>query len=306
MTPIIIDTDPGIDDAMAIFFAAAAPDIELLGLTTVFGNVSGRVAVRNALRLVEAAGLDIPVAEGAWRPRVLPPVEPSWRVHGREGFGALPPETPNGKATGESAADFLVRATAERPGEITLCAIAPLTNVAEAITLDPGFAGRLKRLVIMGGSLDAGGNTTPHAEANTHKDPDAAQIVFASGAPIRMVGLDVTNHVICTPSDFALIAHRSPVLGGMLQEMSTHYVEFYQEVRNFDGCVLHDPTAIIAAIEPALFDWRRTRVRVVERGEAAGRTVADPACAHPPIEAATRADASAILRCFTEALARLP
>ncbi|MFQ6549666.1 nucleoside hydrolase [Aestuariibius sp. 2305UL40-4] len=306
MTPIIIDTDPGIDDAMAIFFAAAAPEIELLGLTTVFGNVSGRIAVRNALRLVEAVDLDIPVAEGAWRPRVRPPVEPSWKVHGREGFGTLPADVPRGKAADEGAADFLIRVTAERPGEVTLCAIAPLTNVAEAIDRDPGFASRLKELVIMGGSLDAGGNATPHAEANTHKDPDAAQIVFASGAPIRMVGLDVTNHVICTPSDFALIAHRSPVLGGMLQEMSGHYVEFYQEMRNFDGCALHDPTAIVAAIEPALFEWRRTRVRIVERGEAAGRTIADPACAHAPVEVATRVDAPAVLHRFTEALGYLP
>ncbi len=303
---VLIDTDPGIDDAMAIYWAAAAPEIEIAGITTVFGNVSSRIAARNALRLLEGAGVEAPVAEGAWQPLMLPPFEPTWRIHGREGFGTLPAEIPLGKAVDEAADDMLLRMTAEAPGELTLVALGPLTNVASAMRRDPDFAGRLAGLVIMGGSVDGGGNITPHAEANLYHDPHAAQIVFASGAPIRMIGLDVTHLILCAASDFANIAHRSPVIGGQIQEMSAHYLKFYESVGRFDGCALHDPAAMIAAVAPDLFEWRKTAIRIVTEGEASGRTVADPACGSPPVSVAMGVDADAVRRRFIETLAVLP
>ncbi|MFQ6554197.1 nucleoside hydrolase [Aestuariibius insulae] len=306
MMRVLIDTDPGIDDAMAIYWAAAAPEIEIAGITTVFGNVSSRIAGRNALRLLEAAGVEAPVAEGAWQPLVLPPFEPTWRIHGREGFGTVPAELPAGKVVDEAADDMLLRMTAEAPGELTLVALGPLTNVASALRRDPDFAGRLAGLVIMGGSVDAGGNITPHAEANLYHDPHAAEIVFASGAPIRMVGLDVTHQILCAASDFANIAHRSPVIGGQIQEMSLHYLKFYESVGRFDGCALHDPAAMIAAVAPDLFEWRKTPIRVVTEGEASGRTLADPACGAPPVAVAMGVDADAVRHRFIETLAMLP
>ena len=270
---MIIDTDPGVDDAMAIFYAAAAPEIELLGLTTIFGNVTVEIATRNALRLVEKAGLDCPVAQGAAVPLFLPPFEPSSQVHGAEGFGDIPAETPSGAAMDETAAEFLVRMAQEHAGELVLCPIGPLTNIAAAIQLDPGFVTNVKRIVLMGGSYKEGGNITPHAEANIYHDPHAAEIVFASGAKVEMVGLDVTHRILCRPDDFEMMAKASPNLGGMLQDMSHYYLKFYESVGKLDGCSLHDPAAVIACTHPHLFTAEVVGICVETEGEAIGATV---------------------------------
>ncbi|MEX0304069.1 MAG: nucleoside hydrolase, partial [Leisingera sp.] len=206
MVKLIIDTDPGIDDAMAIFYAAAAPDIELLGLTTIFGNVTTGTATRNALRLLEAAGLDVPVSAGAAAPLVLPPFTPSAHVHGEEGFGDIPAADPKAAPLEEEAADFLCRMAREHKGELVVCPIGPLTNIALAMQRDPDFVKNVKSIVIMGGSLEEGGNITPHAEANIYHDPHAADIVCQGGAKVVFVGLDVTHRILCLPEDFASIA----------------------------------------------------------------------------------------------------
>jgi inosine-uridine nucleoside N-ribohydrolase len=273
MTKLIIDTDPGVDDAMAIFYAAAAPDIELLGLTSIFGNVTVEMATRNALRLVEAAGLDVPVAAGAKTPLALPPFTPSFHVHGDEGFGDIPAATPKGEAIAESAADFLCRMARLHTGELVLCPIGPLTNIAQAIQQDPEFASNVHRIVLMGGSYREGGNITPHAEANIYHDPHAAEVVFASGARIEMVGLDVTHRILCTADDFSDIAAAAPKLGGMLQDMSHFYLEFYKSVGKFDGCSLHDPAAVIACTHPELFTAEDVPITVSCEGETSGATL---------------------------------
>lgn len=273
MTKLIIDTDPGVDDAMAIFYAAAAPDIDLLGLTSIFGNVTVEMATRNALRLVEAAGLDVPVAAGAKTPLALPPFTPSFHVHGDEGFGDIPAATPKGEAIAESAADFLCRMARLHKGELVLCPIGPLTNIAQAIQQDPEFALNVHRIVLMGGSYREGGNITPHAEANIYHDPHAAEVVFGSGARIEMVGLDVTHRILCTADDFSDIAAAAPNLGGMLQDMSHFYLEFYKSVGKFDGCSLHDPAAVIACTHPELFTAEDVPITVSCEGETAGATL---------------------------------
>jgi len=270
---LIIDTDPGIDDAMAIFYAAAAPDIELLGLTSIFGNVTTQQATRNALRLLEWAGLhDVPVAQGASKPRVLPAFPPSHNVHGSEGFGEIPAETPKGKALDESAAEFLVRMARTHKGSLVLCPIGPLTNIAAAIDLDPEFATNVARIVLMGGSLEEGGNITPHAEANIYHDPHAAEHVFASGANITMVGLDVTHRILCTADDFDAIEAASPHLGAMINDMSRFYLHFYTTVGKHDGCSLHDPAAVIACTHPHLFKAQSLSISVSCEGETSGMT----------------------------------
>lgn len=301
---LIIDTDPGIDDAMAIFYAAAAPDIELVGLTTVFGNVTTDIATRNALRLAEAARVDIPVAPGATKPHTLPPFPPTSRVHGDEGFGDIPAATPQGRALNENAADFLCRMARTQPGEITLCAIGPMTNVAAALERDPEFARNIKQIVMMGGSLEKGGNITPHAEANFYHDPHAAYIVCASGADVVMVGLDVTHQILCTAADFDTIAANAPELGRMLHDMSDFYLDFYQSVGKFDGCSLHDPAAVIACTHPQLFEMQTTAVEVVCDGDASGQSIPGPDN-RAPIRVCMGVDSDAVKALFIDRLATL-
>ncbi|OUS39014.1 nucleoside hydrolase [Rhodobacterales bacterium 56_14_T64] len=303
---MIIDTDPGIDDAMAIFYAAAAPDIELLGLTTVFGNVTTAIATRNALRLLEAAGLDLPVAHGAETPLVLPPFTPSAQVHGDEGFGDIPAAMPTGHPIDEDAADFLCRTAREHKGELVLCPIGPLTNIALALQRDPEFAQNVARIVIMGGSLNEGGNITPHAEANIYHDPHAADVVFASDAKVVMVGLDVTHRILCSTSDFTAIAAQAPELGGMLQQMSVFYLKFYESVGKFDGCSLHDPAAVIACTHPELFETRPTPLQVSCAGETSGATLAAPNSGRAPVDVCTAVQADAVKSLFINRLSLLP
>ncbi|WP_134679109.1 nucleoside hydrolase [Paracoccus ravus] len=275
---LLIDTDPGIDDAMAILFAARHPEIELVGLTTVFGNVPVEIATRNALALVEHCGLAIPVAQGAGQPLELPPFVPPAHIHGVEGFGHLPAFTPARQAVTESAAEFMTRLAREHPGEITLCPIGPITNIAEAIRLDPEFAGNLKRIVFMGGALDAPGNISPFAEANSYHDPHALEVVLRSQAEILMIGLDVTMRVQLQAADFAALAEAAPHDGGLLDGMAGLYLEFYRSIGQ-EGCALHDPMAVIACLEPDLFEIERIGLTCIVEGEETGRTLrhAEPA-----------------------------
>jgi inosine-uridine nucleoside N-ribohydrolase len=305
MTKIIIDTDPGIDDAMAIFYAIAAPDIELLGLTTIFGNVHTSTATRNALRLLEMAGLDIPVAEGARTPLTLPPFTPSAEVHGAEGFGDIPAQTPTGQAIDETAAEFLCRMAREHRGELVVCPIGPLTNIAKAIKLDPEFTTNVARIVIMGGSLREGGNITPYAEANIYHDPHAADVVFASDARVEMVGLDVTHRILCSVNDFAVIAKAAPIHGGMLQRMSAFYLKFYESVGKFEGCSLHDPAAVIACTHPQLFHEELTPLRVVCAGKEIGQTTERDVRGRSDTHVYTGVDSASVKALFLDRLALL-
>ncbi|MDT1063931.1 nucleoside hydrolase [Paracoccus sp. CPCC 101403] len=267
---LLIDTDPGIDDAMAIIFAARHPRIELVGLTTVFGNVPVEIATRNALALVEHCGLDIPVAQGAAHPLVLPPFTPPAHIHGAQGFGHLPAAQPIRRAVDETAAELMTRLARENPGQITLCPIGPITNVAEALRLDPDFARNIGRIVLMGGALDAPGNITPHAEANTYHDPHALEEVLGSGAEIQLIGLDVTMRAQLGAADFHALAEAAPHDGGFLNGMAGLYLDFYRSVGQ-PGCALHDPMAVIACLHPELFTMEETAMGVVLEGEEIGR-----------------------------------
>lgn len=298
---LLIDTDPGIDDAMAIIYAARDPRIELMGLTTVFGNVPVEIATRNALALVEHCGLQIAVAQGAGRPMSLPPFAPSAHVHGVDGFGALPPMQPQHRATAESAVDFMTRLARENPGALTVCAIGPITNVAQAILADAEFAQNVARIVFMGGALDAPGNITPYAEANTYHDPHALNVVLGSGAPVLMIGLDVTMQTQLRAADFAALAEAAPHDGGFLQGMAGHYLDFYRSIGQ-EGCALHDPMAVIACLDPQFFETERVAVSTVESGAAAGQTMRD-AGGHM-IEVALSCAAAAIKAQFSQTIAR--
>lgn len=295
---IIIDTDPGIDDAMAIFYAHAAPDIDLIGLTTVFGNVFVDQATRNALYLTEMLGPKTPVAGGAAEPYNFPEFHPSKSVHGDEGFGDVVDIQPTRTALAESAPEFLVRMAREHRGELVVCAIAPLTNIADAIRLDPEFASNVAKIVIMGGAVECAGNVTAHAEANIYHDPHAADVVFASGAPIVLVGLDVTLKTLCDQADFDAMAAAAPKTGGFLRDIGAFYLKFYKEIANEDGCGLHDSTALIACTHPKLFQMSATGLSVDTAGETFGQTRRDPT--RPALQVCLGIDAAEVKDLFMQ------
>ena len=302
---LIIDTDPGIDDAMAILYAIAAPEIDLLGLTTVFGNVATPKATRNALYLLEQAGIEIPVAEGLHRPRILPPFPPTSAVHGAEGFGTLAVPTPQRRALVETAPEYLVRMARAHQGELLLCPIGPLTNIAAAMELDPSFCSNLKGMVVMGGSLRAGGNITPAAEANFYHDPHAADFVLRYGCNMTLVGLDVTNRVICPRSFFVCLASESPKMGGLLHDMAEFYIDFYETVGKFAGCGMHDPSALVACIAPELFTTEPHALRVTLSGDRSGELIAEANSAAQPVNVCTDVQAEAVKQNFFKNVAKL-
>ena len=302
---LIIDTDPGIDDAMAILYAIAAPEIDLLGLTTVFGNVTTPKATRNALYLLEQAGIEIPVAEGLHRPRIGPPFPPTSAVHGAEGFGTLAVPTPQRRALVETAPEYLVRMARAHQGELLLCPIGPLTNIAAAMELDPSFCSNLKGMVVMGGSLRAGGNITPAAEANFYHDPHAADFVLRHGCNMTLVGLDVTNRVICPRSFFARLASESPKMGGLLHDMAEFYIDFYETVGKFAGCGMHDPSALVACIAPELFTTELHALRVALSGDRSGEMIAVANSTAQPVNVCTDVQAEAVKQNFFKNVAKL-
>ena len=302
---LIIDTDPGIDDAMAILYAIAAPEIDLLGLTTVFGNVTTPKATRNALYLLEQAGIEIPVAEGLHRPRIGPPFPPTSAVHGAEGFGTLAVPTPQRRALVETAPEYLVRMVRAHQGELLLCPIGPLTNIAAAMELDPSFCSNLKGMVVMGGSLRAGGNITPAAEANFYHDPDAADFVLRHGCNMTLVGLDVTNRVICPRSFFVRLASESPKMGGLLHDMAEFYIDFYETVGKFAGCGMHDPSALVACIAPELFTTEPHALRVALSGDRSGEMIAVANSTAQAVNVCTDVQAEAVKQNFFKNVAKL-
>ncbi|MEL7430625.1 MAG: nucleoside hydrolase [Pseudomonadota bacterium] len=283
---IIIDTDPGVDDAMAILYAFCQSEIDLVGLTTIFGNVTTDVATRNALALVEMCGKEIPVARGADKPIGGPSKEVAWEVHGHDGFGDVPAMSPKSGPVDMPAHEFLCEMVNRFPGEITLCPVGPLTNLALALEHDPAIVSKVKGVTVMGGSLDEGGNVTPHAEANIWQDPEAADKVFAASWPVTMIGLDVTHRVVCTPADFATLAEKSPKLGGFLNDAAQFYFEFHRRVDGLEGCHMHDPTAVISIIRPQWFSIDPTPLGVILDGEKVGTTIRHSGNSRPAVNVA--------------------
>ena len=281
MKKVILDTDPGIDDAQAIAFALAHPDIHLLGLTTVFGNASIELTTRNALLLLERFGHpELPVARGAETPLEQTPFPPADFVHGADGLGNLDLADPVGAAVSASAAEFIVEQTRQDPGNITLIAVGPLTNIAAAVSLDPSLPSRVKELIVMGGTVDEPGNVTPLAEANFHNDPHAADQVFAHDWPVTVIGLDVTHQVLLGDSDLGRLRDGGGETGKFLWESSRFYVDFYTQKgaaseASEPSCAMHDASALVYAVNPELFETVSGPARVVAEGMAAGQFAMD-------------------------------
>jgi purine nucleosidase len=274
---IIIDTDPGQDDAVALLLALASPEVEVIAVTTVGGNVPLALTSLNARKVLALAGRgDIPVHAGRARPLVRPLVTAE-HVHGRTGLDGPHLPEPDLPLASEDAVGMLIGLLrAAGPGEITLCTLGPLTNVAAALKLAPDIAPLIAEIVMMGGAYFEVGNITPAAEFNIFVDPEAAEIVLASGAPVVMLPLDVTHRALATKTRLDRIAALGNAAGAAVHAMLTYSERFDLAKYGWDGAPLHDPTVIAWLIQPELFAGRQINVMVETRSELTrGMTVAD-------------------------------
>ncbi|XP_042521238.1 uridine nucleosidase 1-like [Macadamia integrifolia] len=273
---IIIDTDPGIDDSMAILMAFQTPEVEILGLTTIFGNVSTEGATRNALLLCEIAGHpEIPVAEGSSEPLKGGKPRVADFVHGSDGLGNVYCPPPKEKKIEKSASEFLVDKVLEYPGEVSILALGPLTNLALAIRKDSSFASKVKRLVVLGGAFFAMGNVNPAAEANIYGDPEAADIVFTSGANIVVVGINITTQVKLTDEDISELRDSKGRHAQFLGELCKFYIDWHVKSDGVYGIFPHDPVSFVALVRPHLFTYKKGVVRVETQGLCVGHTLMD-------------------------------
>ena len=274
---LIIDTDPGQDDAVAILLALASPEIDLLGITTVAGNVPLALTEVNARKICDLAGRqDVPVFAGADRPlqRELVTAE---HVHGRTGLDGPDLPDPVTPLQDGHAVDFIVDTLrAEPAGSITIAPVGPLTNIALALRKAPDIAPRIKQIVMMGGGYFEGGNITPAAEFNIYVDPEAAAEVFAAGIPITMMPLDVTHKALTTTVRTDAIRATGTRTAIAVAEMLVFFERFDEEKYGRDGGPLHDPCTVAWMLRPEMFSGRHCNVEIETRSELTmGMTVID-------------------------------
>lgn len=266
MTKIIFDTDIGVDDAFALAYATKCVDI--IGITTVFGNVAIDQVVSNARLFSQKIGLNVPVYRGCSRPLALPPTPPATAVHGDDGLGGVFDNPYNGAAA--NAIEFIIRSVRANPDQLTIVAIGPLTNIAQAINQAPDIIPQIKEVVIMGGAFGThgySGNVTPFAEFNIWKDPHAADQVLNSALPVVMLPLDVTLKVRISGDEIRALKHP------MLEAISRGYLQYSQSRKGIEGMALHDTLTIAYLHNPAWFGMTETPVRVVTEGISLGQTL---------------------------------
>lgn len=270
MRPLIIDCDPGKDDAVALLLAFGSPELDVLAITTVAGNVSLEHTQRNARRICEVAGRNqMEVYAGCPRP-ILKALETASHIHGEDGLaGAALPDPVMALQSGH-AVDYLVDRLMASEGDITLAVLGPLTNLALAMVKQPAIIPRIGEIVLMGGAIE-GGNATPHAEFNIYTDPHAAAVVFAAGAPLTMIGLDVTHQAVATPERVRAIAAIDNPAAAMVARMMTLDLE-----RREGGAPLHDPCVIAYLLAPELFagETMAVTIETMDRTRE-GQTVAN-------------------------------
>ncbi len=275
---IIIDTDPGQDDAVAILLALASPEeIEVLGITAVAGNVPLQLTAKNARIVCELAGhTDIPVYAGCDRPLNRPLVTAE-HVHGRTGLDGPVLPDPEMPLTEGHAVDFIIETLrTQEPGTVTLCPLGPLTNIATAFHKAPDIVDRVQEIVLMGGAYFEVGNITPAAEFNIYVDPEAADIVFKSGAHIVVMPLDVTHDALVTPHRNDAFRSLDSKVGHAVAEMTDFFERFDKEKYGSEGAPLHDPCVTAYLIQPELFSGRHINVEIETKSELTlGMTVAD-------------------------------
>lgn len=271
---IILDCDPGHDDAIAIMMAAKSPELELLGITVVAGNQTLDKTLKNALNVCQLLGLDTPVYAGMADPLVREQVVAA-NVHGESGldgpvFGPL-----TKRASDKHAVDYIVETLLDSNDDITLVPVGPLTNIAMAMRREPRIVPKIKEIVLMGGAYGIG-NFTPAAEFNIYADPEAAHVVFTSGAPIVMMGLDLTNQTVCTPDIIERMGAVGNAAAGLFCDIMRFVLKSQNEVFGLEGGPLHDATCIAYLIDSACVTAQPMHVAIDIKSELCyGRTVCD-------------------------------
>lgn len=297
---VILDTDPGVDDALALLYLRARPDLKLLAITTVFGNADVGTTTRNALWLRAKLGLDVPVHRGADTPLARPRGAAPVHVHGANGLGDIDlsgPVLPT--ADPGLAHEAIIELVRAHPGQVTIAAIGPLTNLALALRAAPDIAGLVAEVVVMGGAF-ARGNVTPYAEANIHNDPEAAAEVLATPWPLTLVPLDATLPCVLTDAAAREMAHTNET-GRFVHDLTRGYAATYARHEGLDGCVLHDVAALVRLTRPELFEVRAAPVGVVLDGECLGQTSWSE---HGPVrQVCLNTDGPALARHFQRSLA---
>ncbi len=273
---ILLDADVGIDDAIAMLHLAGRPDVELVAVGSVHGNIPSDLAAANARRLLELCDLNhVPVAIGARRPMAQPLATAEW-VHGEDGLGNISQPAAKRGPTSEAAVAQILRLTHERPGELDILAIGPLTNLGLALCIDPDLAGRVRSVVVMGGAIAHEGNASATAEANIWHDPEAANLVFGAEWPVTMVGLDVTQVTRLRAPELAAIEALGSTRSRFALKILSHYLDVYERTFGTRECPLHDPLAAGVVADPTYITEALDRaIEVNTAGPTRGATIID-------------------------------
>ena len=276
LNKVIIDCDPGIDDAMALLLAARCEDLQIMGITTVFGNADIQVTTANAIYLSKLFGISAPIHRGAAAPMSCSNDAPPTFVHGENGLGDVDDHGFLEIPAGLTAQDFIIDAVVSNPNEVSIIALGRLTNLAQALEKTPKIATLTKEIVIMGGVFGfsgARGNVTPCSEANIYGDPHAADLVCKAGWEKTFVGLDVTMQCRYGDNRLTRLAASSRPECRYLARIAEYYRDFYRSIGYSNGFPLHDPTAVAYFIDPKLFRTQSGPVRVATSGIARGETI---------------------------------
>ena len=302
---LILDVDTGIDDALAIAYALASPELDLIGVTCTYGNVEVDQAVRNSLAILELFGrTDVPVFAGPQRDG-FEVMEISQFIHGVNGIGEAKLYDASRAAEQQSAVDFMVQSVHRYGDDLVIVPVGPLTTVAAAAEADETFASRA-HIVCMGGALTVPGNVTPCAEANINQDPEAADFVFRQGEDITMIGLDVTLQTLLTTVETKQWGDLVTAGGDFLATATNYYIKAYETTApHLGGCGLHDPLAVAVAADPSLVDTLAINLKVDTDGETRGRTIGDETCLNDPVKSARVAVGVDVGRFLEEFMRRL-
>jgi purine nucleosidase len=306
---VIVDTDPGIDDALAILLAVASPEIQVDGLTIVYGNCSVEQGAKNALAVLELAGqAGIPVYAGSGRP-LIEPLRLAVETHGTIGLGYAQLNPPSVSIKQKNAVHFLIDHLLGHPGEISLIALGPLTNLALAFRMEPRLIPAVRHIFIMGGAINHPGNQTPLAEFNIASDPHAAHIVFHSGAPITLVPLDVTYQTILAQRHVDRLLQLDSPVSHFIADATRFYIQYHTEHQTIDGCAINDPLALAVVFAPHLVGKTRAYTDVdIAGGVSMGKTFADllNTLGRPPnLDIALSVQADAFMELFIDRMQKL-